>query len=72
MWMIMAVCSAVFAGLADKILRPDYARRSEETYKTTTAAQLHMIEGSAHSFSKKHDIIARDICEILPRGKTEN
>ena len=45
-------------GTADKIVHLDYARRAEETYSATTAVQLHMIEGGAHSFSKKHDVIA--------------
>ncbi len=45
-------------GTADKIVHPDYARRAEEVYKTTTDVRLYMIEGGAHSFSKKHDVIA--------------
>ena len=45
-------------GTADKIVPPDYARRAEEAYQGTTAVRLHMIEGGAHSFSKKHDVIA--------------
>lgn len=45
-------------GTADKIVHPDYAQRAVETYKATTQVQLHMIEDGAHSFSKKHDVIA--------------
>ncbi len=45
-------------GTADKIVHPDYARRAEKACQAATAVQLHMIEGGAHSFSKKHDVIA--------------
>ena len=41
-------------GTADKIVHPDYARRAENAHR---AVQLHMIEGGAHRFSKKHDVI---------------
>lgn len=45
-------------GTADNIVHPDYARRAVETYKATADVQLYMIEDGAHSFSKKHDVLA--------------
>ncbi len=34
---------------------PSYAQRAQKCYPN---AQLHLIEGGAHGFSKKHDAIA--------------
>ena len=49
-------------GTQDNIVAPDYARRAYEAYRSRTGTDapvfLRMIEGSGHSFSKKHDAIA--------------
>ena len=53
-------------GTADKIVNLDYSKRAVETYKRTTPEGMeeakrvcfHIIEGGAHMFSKKHDVIA--------------
>ena len=42
-------------GTKDKIVNPDYSRRAQKAYPN---AKLHIIEGGAHGFSKKHDAIA--------------
>jgi len=55
-------------GTADKIVNIDYAKRAEEAYKSTKPedmaeekrVRLHIIEGGAHAFSKKHDVIAME------------
>ena len=39
----------------DNIVNPDYARQAQRAYPN---AELHIIEGGAHGFSKKHDEIA--------------
>ena len=55
-------------GTADKIVNLDYSRRAEEAYESTTPegvkkekrVKFHIIEGGAHMFSKKHDVIAME------------
>ena len=42
-------------GTKDNIVNPDYARQAQRAYPN---AELHIIEGGAHGFSKKHDAIA--------------
>ena len=42
-------------GTKDKIVKPDYSRQAQRAYPN---AKLHIIEGGAHGFSKKHDAIA--------------
>ncbi len=42
-------------GTEDRIVHPSYAQRAQKCYPN---AQLHLIEGGAHGFSKKHDAIA--------------
>lgn len=48
-------------GTNDKIVHTRYADKAYQTYRARETQQpvyLHMIEGGAHSFSKKHDVIA--------------
>ena len=42
-------------GTKDKIVNPNYSRRAQRAYPN---AKLHIIEGGAHGFRKKHDAIA--------------
>ena len=42
-------------GTKDKIVNLDYSRQAQRSYPN---AKLHIIEGGAHGFSKKHDAIA--------------
>lgn len=42
-------------GTKDSIVNLDYSRQAQRAYPN---AKLHMIEGGAHGFSKKHDAIA--------------
>ncbi len=42
-------------GTEDNIVKLDYSRRAQRSYPN---AKLHIIEGGAHGFGKKHDIIA--------------
>ena len=42
-------------GTDDKIVKLDYSRQAQRAYPN---AKLHIIEGGAHGFSKKHDAIA--------------
>ena len=42
-------------GSKDNIVHPDYARKAQKAYPN---AKLHIIEGGAHGFNKKHDAIA--------------
>lgn len=42
-------------GTKDKIVKPDYSRQAQRAYPN---AKLHIIEGGAHGFGKKHDAIA--------------
>ena len=42
-------------GSEDKIVRLDYSQRAQKVY---TNAELRVIQGGAHGFSKKHDAIA--------------
>ena len=42
-------------GTKDSIVNLDYARRAQRAYPN---AKLHIIEGGAHGFSRKHDAIA--------------
>ena len=42
-------------GTKDNIVNLDYSRQAQRAYPN---AKLHIIEGSAHGFSKKHDAIA--------------
>ena len=42
-------------GTKDRIVKLDYSRRAQRAYPN---AKLHIIEGGAHGFSKKHDAIA--------------
>lgn len=42
-------------GTKDSIVNPDYSRQAQRAYPN---AKLHLIEGGAHGFSKKHDAIA--------------
>ena len=49
-------------GTKDGIVRPEYARRAYEVYRsrpdTNAPVYLEMIEGGGHGFSRKHDMIA--------------
>lgn len=55
-------------GTADKIVDITYAKRAEEVYRSTTPeamseamrVSLHIIDGGAHMFSKKHDVVAME------------
>ena len=55
-------------GTADKIVDVAYAKRAAEVYRSTTPetmpedmrVSLHIIEGGAHMFSKKHDVVAME------------
>ena len=42
-------------GTKDNIVKLDYSRKAQRAYPN---AKLHIIEGGAHGFSKKHDAIA--------------
>ena len=42
-------------GTKDKIVNLDYSRQAQQSYPN---AKLHIIEGGAHGFGKKHDAIA--------------
>ena len=42
-------------GTKDGIVKPYYARQAQRAYPN---AKLHIVEGGAHGFSKKHDAIA--------------
>ena len=42
-------------GTKDKIVKLDYSRQAQRSYPN---AKLHIIEGGAHGFGKKHDAIA--------------
>ena len=42
-------------GTKDNIVKLDYSRQAQRSYPN---AQLHIIEGGAHGFGKKHDAIA--------------
>lgn len=42
-------------GTKDRIVNPEYAHQAQRAYPN---AKLQIIEGGAHGFSKKHDIIA--------------
>jgi len=42
-------------GTKDSIVKLDYSRQAQRAYPN---AKLHIIEGGAHGFSKKHDAIA--------------
>ena len=42
-------------GTMDSIVKLDYSRQAQRAYPN---AKLHIIEGGAHGFSKKHDAIA--------------
>ncbi len=55
-------------GTADKIVDISYAKRAAEAYISNTPKGmeeervcLHVIEGGAHSFSKKHDVMAMNM-----------
>ena len=45
----------IIHGTKDRIVHPDYALRAKECYQD---AQLLLIEGGGHGFSRKHDAIA--------------
>ena len=55
-------------GTADKIVNINYAKRASEVYRNTTPEAmseedrlcLHIIDGVAHMFSKKNDVIAME------------
>ena len=55
-------------GTADKIVDIAYAKRAAEVYRSTTPeamredmrVRFHIIEGGAHMFSKKDDIVAME------------
>lgn len=50
-------------GTADKIVHPDYAKRAYKTYLQEIPPErirFRMIEKGAHSFSKKHDVLAME------------
>lgn len=42
-------------GTKDRIVKLDYSKRAQQAYPN---AKLHIIEGGAHGFGKKHDAIA--------------
>ena len=42
-------------GTKDGIVKPDYSRQAQRAYPN---AKLHIIEGGAHGFGRKHDAIA--------------
>ncbi|MBE6960830.1 MAG: alpha/beta hydrolase, partial [Ruminococcaceae bacterium] len=42
-------------GTKDNIVKLDYSRQAQRAYPN---AKLHIIEGGAHGFGKKHDAIA--------------
>ena len=42
-------------GTKDNVVNPDYAQQAQQAYPN---AKLHIIEGGAHGFGKKHDAIA--------------
>ena len=44
-------------GTKDRIVKPDYSRQAQQAYPN---AKLHIIEGGAHGFGKKHDAIAME------------
>lgn len=44
-------------GTKDRIVNLDYSRQAQQSYPN---AKLHIIEGGAHGFSKKHDAIAME------------
>jgi len=39
-------------GTADGIVKPDYAKKAAEAYAN---AELHLIDGGAHGFNRRHD-----------------
>ena len=49
-----AIVDAIQAayGTADGIVKPDYAKKAAETYAN---AELHLIDGGAHGFNRRHD-----------------
>ena len=44
-------------GTKDKIVKPDYSRQAQQAYRN---AKLCVIDGGAHGFGKKHDVIAME------------
>lgn len=44
-------------GTKDSIVRLNYSQQAQQAYPN---AKLHIIEGGAHGFSKKHDVIAME------------
>ena len=44
-------------GTKDRIVKLDYSRQAQQAYPN---AKLHIIEGGAHGFGKKHDAIAME------------
>ncbi len=55
-------------GTDDRIVPADYSRRAQECYPN---ARLCLIEGGAHGFSRKHDVLAMDyIKSFLARVST--
>ena len=49
-----AIVDAIQAayGTADGIVKPDYAKKAAEAYAN---AELHLIDGGAHGFNRRHD-----------------
>ena len=45
----------IVQGTKDTIVKPEYSRQAQ---RACSNAKLHIIEGAAHGFSKKHDAIA--------------
>lgn len=62
-------------GSADRIVNVNYAKRAFEVYRSTKPkamseeerVRLHIIEGGAHMFSKKHDVIAMEKLKTFAR-----
>ena len=60
-------------GTADKIVNIAYAKRAAEVYRAAAPAtrredrrvSLHIIEGGAHMFSKKHDVAAMEKLRVF-------
>ena len=42
----------IIHGTADSIVKPDYAKKAAEAYAN---AELHLIDGGAHGFNRRHD-----------------
>lgn len=55
-------------GTQDSIVRPEYAQRAGNSY---VCAEVRMIQGGAHGFSKKHDALAMEYLREFARRSAD-